>query len=99
MKILAGSLLILALPLSGQQAQPAVSEGATPSAPSAAPAAASSSGGRRSSGTSTSTSSTAAAAPQFNSERMSNDQVLKAIDDLEWRLKIGDIADFDKSAY
>ncbi len=28
-----------------------------------------------------------------------NDEVLKGIDDLEWRLKISDIADFDKVAY
>ena len=29
----------------------------------------------------------------------STDEVLKGIDDLEWRIKIGDIADFDKIAY
>jgi dipeptidyl aminopeptidase/acylaminoacyl peptidase len=29
----------------------------------------------------------------------SNDQVLKALDDVEWRLKLGDIADVDKVAY
>ncbi len=29
----------------------------------------------------------------------STDQVLKKIDDLEWRLKISDVADFDKVAY
>jgi hypothetical protein len=29
----------------------------------------------------------------------SNDQVLKALDDLEWRLKLSDIADVDKVAY
>src|SRR6516164_8392295 len=28
-----------------------------------------------------------------------NDQVLKALDDLEWRLKLGDIADVDKISY
>jgi dipeptidyl aminopeptidase/acylaminoacyl peptidase len=28
-----------------------------------------------------------------------NDQVLKALDDLEWRLKLGDIAEVDKVAY
>ncbi len=28
-----------------------------------------------------------------------NDQVLKALDDLEWRLKLGDIADLDKISY
>ncbi len=28
-----------------------------------------------------------------------NDQVLKALDDLEWRLKLGDVADVDKIAY
>jgi len=40
----------------------------------------------------------APAVPQAASQ-MSNDQVLKAIDDLHWRLKISDIADFDKVAY
>jgi dipeptidyl aminopeptidase/acylaminoacyl peptidase len=35
------------------------------------------------------------AAPQVNP----NDQVLKALDDLEWRLKLSDIADVDKIAY
>jgi dipeptidyl aminopeptidase/acylaminoacyl peptidase len=34
-------------------------------------------------------------APQVNP----NDQVLKTIDDLEWRLKLGDIADVDKVVY
>ena len=29
----------------------------------------------------------------------SNDQTLKALDDIEWRLKLGDIADVDKIAY
>jgi len=33
--------------------------------------------------------------PQPNS----NDQVLKALDDLEWRLKLGDIAEVDKISY
>src|SRR5438309_6556732 len=28
-----------------------------------------------------------------------NDQVLKALDDVEWRLKLGDIADVDKISY
>ena len=37
-------------------------------------------------------------APGLNAQQ-STDQVLKAIDDLEWRLKISDIADFDKIAY
>ena len=37
----------------------------------------------------------AAANPQVNP----NDQVLKTLDDLEWRLKLGDIADVDKVAY
>jgi len=40
----------------------------------------------------------AAPAPTINPQQ-STDQVLKAIDDLEWRLKISDIADFDKVAY
>ncbi len=35
------------------------------------------------------------AAPQINP----NDQVLKALDDLEWRLKLNDIAEVDKIAY
>lgn len=34
-------------------------------------------------------------APQVNP----NDQVLKTVDDLEWRLKLGDIADVDKVVY
>jgi dipeptidyl aminopeptidase/acylaminoacyl peptidase len=37
--------------------------------------------------------------PQAAAQNMSNDQVLKAIDDLEWRLKLSDIADVDKIAY
>jgi len=41
----------------------------------------------------------APATPAINPPQMSNDQVLKAIDDLEWRLKINDVADFDKIAY
>src|SRR5579872_2834091 len=41
----------------------------------------------------------APATPAINPQQMSNDQVLKAIDDLEWRLKIIDVADFDKIAY
>jgi len=41
----------------------------------------------------------APATPAINPQQMSNDQVLKAIDDLEWRLKISDVADFDKIAY
>jgi dipeptidyl aminopeptidase/acylaminoacyl peptidase len=40
-----------------------------------------------------------AVTPAINPPQMSNDQVLKAIDDLEWRLKISDVADFDKIAY
>jgi dipeptidyl aminopeptidase/acylaminoacyl peptidase len=36
-----------------------------------------------------------AAAPQVNP----NDPVLKALDDVEWRLKLGDVADVDKIAY
>ena len=39
-----------------------------------------------------------AAAPAINTQQ-STDQVLKAIDDLEWRLKISDIAEFDKVVY
>ncbi len=35
------------------------------------------------------------AAPQISP----NDQVLKALDDVEWRLKLGDVADVDKIAY
>src|SRR5579862_1028701 len=35
------------------------------------------------------------AQPQINS----NDQTLKALDDLEWRLKLGDIAEVDKISY
>lgn len=35
------------------------------------------------------------AVPQVNP----NDQVLKALDDVEWRLKLSDIADVDKAAY
>ncbi len=35
----------------------------------------------------------------MNPQQQSTDQVLKAIDDLQWRLKISDIADFDKIAY
>ncbi|HLX44135.1 MAG TPA: alpha/beta fold hydrolase [Bryobacteraceae bacterium] len=35
----------------------------------------------------------------FNNPGMSTDQVLKEIDDLEWRLKISDVADFDKVVY
>jgi dipeptidyl aminopeptidase/acylaminoacyl peptidase len=37
----------------------------------------------------------AQSAPQVNP----NDQILKTIDDLEWRLKLGDIADVDKVVY
>lgn len=40
-----------------------------------------------------------AATGGFNSPGMSTDEVLKGIDDLEWRLKISDIADFDKVVY
>ncbi len=39
------------------------------------------------------------AEPAISTQNMQNDQVLKAIDDLEWRLKLGDIADVDKVAY
>lgn len=37
--------------------------------------------------------------PLFAQPQQSTDQVLKAIDDLEWRLKISDIADFDQVVY
>lgn len=39
------------------------------------------------------------AEPAISSPAMQNDQVLKAIDDLQWRLKLGDIAEVDKVAY
>jgi dipeptidyl aminopeptidase/acylaminoacyl peptidase len=38
------------------------------------------------------------ARPQAQTQ-LSNDQILKAIDDLQWRLQVSDIADFDKVAY
>jgi dipeptidyl aminopeptidase/acylaminoacyl peptidase len=39
-------------------------------------------------------------APAFAQQPVNpNDQVLKALDDLEWRLKLGDVADFDKISY
>lgn len=39
-------------------------------------------------------------APVFGQQQVNpNDQVLKAVDDLEWRLKLGDIADVDKITY
>jgi len=42
----------------------------------------------------------AGAAPQGAFPQVNpNDQVLKALDDLEWRLKLSDIADVDKIAY
>jgi dipeptidyl aminopeptidase/acylaminoacyl peptidase len=38
-------------------------------------------------------------APAFAQQPNSNDQVLKALDDLEWRLKLSDIAEVDKIVY
>jgi dipeptidyl aminopeptidase/acylaminoacyl peptidase len=40
-----------------------------------------------------------AAAPAAAPFGQSNDQILKALDDLEWRLKLGDIAEVDKISY
>jgi dipeptidyl aminopeptidase/acylaminoacyl peptidase len=45
------------------------------------------------------TPATAVAAEPAGQQGQSPDEVLKGIDDLEWRIKIGDIADFDKVAY
>lgn len=39
------------------------------------------------------------AEPALSPQNLQNEQVLKAIDDLEWRLKLSDIADLDKIAY
>ncbi len=38
-------------------------------------------------------------APAFAQQPNGNDQILKALDDLEWRMKLGDIAEVDKIAY
>jgi acetyl esterase/lipase len=93
MKSLPVSILIFAVPLFSQPPQPAGGEGpptlATPPSPASQP------GGRAGGATPTAP----VAAPQTNAAQMSNDQVLKAIDDLEWRMKVSDIADFDKVAY
>src|SRR5215469_17020070 len=40
-----------------------------------------------------------APAPTPFGQGNSQDQVLKALDDLEWRMKLGDIADVDKIVY
>jgi len=82
--------LILALalltPLIGQTPQPGGRGGRGGAAPQAAAASAEPS---------------AAPAPATPAAQQGpgNDEVLKGIDDLEWRLKISDIADFDKVAY
>ena len=84
MRFILIGVLMLALPLLAQTPQPGGRGGGQAAA--AAPQAG------------------AAPAPQItlqqtNPQQQSNDQVLKAIDDLEWRLKISDVADFDKVAY
>src|SRR5665213_1734268 len=53
-------------------------------------------GGRGGTGPSPAPTPAPAAAP---APLPSNDEVLKGIDDLEWRMQISDIADFDKVAY
>src|ERR1017187_713266 len=40
-----------------------------------------------------------AAAPPGDPQTNPNDQVLKAIDNLEWRMKLSDVADVDTVAY
>lgn len=41
----------------------------------------------------------APAAQPAQAQGMQNDEILKAIDDLQWRLKLGDVADVDKIVY
>lgn len=75
----------IALPLLAQAPAGRGGRGGAPPAPPASPASA------------TAAPTTAPAATVQPAQ--STDQVLKGIDDLEWRIKIGDIADFDKVAY
>ena len=67
----------------------------------AAPLFAQPAAGGRGGGAAQPPAATPAAAPATPTigAQQSTDQVLKAIDDLEWRLKISDIADFDKVVY
>jgi dipeptidyl aminopeptidase/acylaminoacyl peptidase len=90
MKLFPHLFVLLAIPLLAQAPQP---EGAT-TIPAPEPAAPQPPGRGGSA-----TPAAAAASPQSNTSQMANDQVLKSIDDLEWRLKISDVADFDKVAY
>ena len=68
-------LLLLALPLSGQQPAPAAPPATAPPAPVAAPAQPAPGGG------------------------IDLDTVLKQVDDVMWRLTLGDIAEVDKVEY
>ncbi len=45
------------------------------------------------------TATPAAAAPAIPAPGGQNDEVLKAVDDLMWRMKLGDIAEVDKFSY
>lgn len=91
MKLFSHWFVILAIPIFAQG--PRSGGAATP--PASAPVSPRPSGPEGAAAT----GAVAAATPQTNASQMANDQVLKGIDDLEWRLKISDIADFDKIAY